>query len=320
MSVIVAQHRDVTLRAMGSTAHLIAVGDPNRCGLALRRAAQLLAELEQRWSRFLADSEVSRLNTATSPGPITVSRDTAELISLAVDGWRRTGGLFDPTMLHALIDAGYDRDLDAVVEGSCGAEASMAPVVYLPTAADRGCDRFVVDLDGCTVTRPVGVGFDPGGLGKGRAADLLCAVAMTEGIDGFMANVGGDLAAVGSAPDGAAGWAIGIPNGVVDIAAGGVATSTCLKRRWLSADGSNHHLIDTATGKPSPTAAHSVTVLAATACDAEILATALAAHGGLPDDAGVAAAMLGSAAAIITRHDGSRQEYGPVNRYVRSTS
>src|SRR2546429_593200 len=78
-----------------------------RIGL-VSRALALVDGLEARWSRFLADSEVSRLNAAAGQ-PVSVSADTIKLVSTAVDAWRLTAGRFDPTVLGDVVRAGYDR-------------------------------------------------------------------------------------------------------------------------------------------------------------------------------------------------------------------
>src|SRR4051794_8738567 len=79
----------------------------------LHDARRTIADYERRWSRFLPDSEVSQINAR--PGRWTrVSPDTFRLIEAAVTGWRIPGGRFDPTILHALLAAGYDRNFAEV--------------------------------------------------------------------------------------------------------------------------------------------------------------------------------------------------------------
>ena len=81
---------EARFRAMGSDAHVVVVGDAGLLDVARRR----VDDLEQRWSRFLPDSEISRLNRGRG-APLRVSRETIELVRRAVDGWQRTGGRFD---------------------------------------------------------------------------------------------------------------------------------------------------------------------------------------------------------------------------------
>src|SRR5579863_8411292 len=101
--------RERRFRAMGTDAHIVVVGGgPSLLDGAVAR----VAELERRWSRFLPDSEISRAN-ALSGRPLEVSAETVRLVACAVSGWRLTSGRFDPTVLPALCDAGYDRDFRA---------------------------------------------------------------------------------------------------------------------------------------------------------------------------------------------------------------
>ena len=41
-----------------------------------------------------------------------VSADAVLLVERAVEAWRLTGGSFDPTVLGAMLRAGYDRSFD----------------------------------------------------------------------------------------------------------------------------------------------------------------------------------------------------------------
>src|SRR5689334_21184142 len=146
---------EARIRAMGSAVHVIVVG--GRPGL-VARAVALIDGLEARWSRFLPDSEVTRLNeTAGRPCPVTP--DTVLLVRRAIEGWRLTGGRFDPTVLGAVVRAGYDRSFDA-----------LGPFPTATSVLGLGCDGLTVDERAGTITLPFGVGFDPGGIGKGLAA------------------------------------------------------------------------------------------------------------------------------------------------------
>ena len=142
---------EARFRAMGSDAHVVIVGDPVLLDVARRR----VDDLEQRWSRFLPDSEISRLNRGRG-APLRVSRETIELVRRAVDGWQRTGGRFDPTVLGDLVRAGYDRPFEAVV---------VKPGVGV-SALRRDCGGIRLDVDASTVQLPAHTGFDPGGIGK----------------------------------------------------------------------------------------------------------------------------------------------------------
>jgi thiamine biosynthesis lipoprotein len=257
---------------MGTWAHVVVVGGPTG---ALGRARSRIEQLEGRWSRFRPDSEVSRLNRAGGR-PLVVSADTVTLVSRALSGRRATGGLFDPTLLGPLVEAGYDRSFELVARRSPAA-GGRRPA----EAGGRGCSgrsAVAVDERVGTVALPSGTGFDAGGIGKGLAADLVVADLLAHGATGACVNLGGDLRAEGDGP-----WTVDVadpfdgrrrPVARLSFDAGGVATSSCLRRTWWHDGTARHHLIDPATGRPSGTDVAAVTVLTGDAWRAEVLATA----------------------------------------------
>ena len=118
---------------------------------------------------------------------------------------------------------------------------------------------------------PLGTTLDSGGIGKGLAADIVCEFALAEGAWGVMAELGGDIVVAGEAPDGVA-WALGRRGSVRHDTApdhrahdrGAIVTSSQRKRRFVTADGERHHLIDPATGSSVVTRIQTATVIAAT--------------------------------------------------------
>src|SRR5947208_3323900 len=83
---------ETRFRAMGSDVHVVVVGDHRLLDMARTR----IDDLEQRWSRFIPGSEIDRLN-AKRGTPVDVSDETFLLVRRALEGWRATGGRFDPT-------------------------------------------------------------------------------------------------------------------------------------------------------------------------------------------------------------------------------
>jgi thiamine biosynthesis lipoprotein len=265
---------------MGTRARVELVGGDDT---AIFEARALIYDCERRWSRFLADSEVSALNAADGR-PVVLSADTAELLHEATSWWRATDRSFDPTVLAALRDAGYVRSL---VHGA-------GPI---GTGADvPGCDGVRIDLCTGLVQAPRGVGFDLGGIGKGAAVDraIELLVPMSRGA---LVDLGGDLRVHGEPPTGS-GWPIGVEDvrtgdaaALLWLASGAVATSTTLRRRWSDGQRSAHHLIDPATGRPTEGDLVAVTVVAGRATGAEVLAKAA-----------VVAGTVAAARVLLERH------------------
>ncbi len=265
---------DLTFAAMGTDAHVVVVG--GSAGLA-ERARRRIAELEQRWSRFLPHSEVSRLTRAAGAA-VPVSAETRELVERAVAAWELTGGRFDPTVLGAVIRAGYDRPFDELRDDLAAAPRSAA-------RSPLGFGTGAIEIRDDTVRLPVGCGFDPGGLGKGLAADIVVDELRADGAQGACVNLGGDVRVDGISPDGNA-WTIAIEHPALDEAIarvglrrGATATSSTLRRRWDVAGEPRHHLIDPATGEPSTSDLTFVTVVTGHAWAAEVLAKAVLLRG-----------------------------------------
>jgi thiamine biosynthesis lipoprotein len=260
---------EIVFDAMGSTAQVIVVGGPIDAADTARRR---IDQLEARWSRFRPTSEVSLL-TEHAGDWVEVSADTVALVERSIEAWHLTGGSFDPTVLGDVIRAGYDGSFETI-----------------HTAPHNGRSRLLlgctdIAIAGSRVRLPADTGFDPGGIGKGLAADLVVDEAIEAGVEGICVNLGGDLRVWGEAPGGG-GWTVAVghewsPDPVVDLGLrrGAVATSTTLRRHWQVDGEARHHLIDPMTGLPSNSDLTSVTAIASIGWAAEVLAKAVLLRG-----------------------------------------
>lgn len=267
---VVAETRFPT---MGNTGHVVVVAhDDATAERLLVRAREWASLLEASWSRFIPTSDVSRLNTARGRS-VRISADTEVLIRHLVAAFDATDGLFDPFVLPALLAAGYDRSL-------AGDGAASCPATTRPQGTPR--DKVVLEsIGGQTWCRLLdGATIDPGGLGKGLAADIIAERLVLEGALGTLVSMGGDIRCVGTSPD-AAGWVVDIealshpslgPTTVV-LSSGAIATSSTYAKRWHN----GHHIIDPSSGLPTKHDDKSLrmaSVVASSAVWAEVFATA----------------------------------------------
>ena len=282
---------------MGTDVDLIVGG--GGAGDLVERAARRIRELERRWSRFDPHSEISALNR--SGRPTAVSEETFELIERAVTGWRLTGGAFDPTVLEAVAALGYDRDF-ASLGGVSGSRS---------TGPSRGCGGTVLSRETRVVSLPDGVGKDPGGIGKGLAADMVARDLMRAGARGCCVNIGGDLRVEGRAPGGGP-WTVEVED---PLAGGGrvaclrirrgAATTSCRTRRtWATRNGARHHLVDPSTGDSADSGVAAVTVVSGLAWKGEVLSKAAFVAGARD---GLALVERHGAAGLIVDDDGCVQ-------------
>jgi len=233
------------------------------------RARDLVIELEQRWSRFLTDSEISALNGR--PGRVTlVSPSTYRLISSGQTGNDATGGWYNPLMLDQLEGHGYRRSWcqrSAVPDQRPITPGSTEPVVAYPELS--------------AVRLPEGTRFDPGGIGKGMAADMVAEYCLEQGATTVSVELGGDLRVAG-VPWYGPQWRVAVANPFdrdQEIAAftpteGAVTTSTTNLKVWSHKTTSYHHLLDPTTGYPANSDLVSVTTCSSMAWWSEVAAKA----------------------------------------------
>jgi thiamine biosynthesis lipoprotein len=252
---------------MASDVHIITTDAP---ASAIRTAVSLLAQLEQRWSRFLPDSDISQLNAAHGR-PVAVDPHTLTLIAAMIEGHHATAGRYDPTVLPILIADGYRSSV-----------TDPSNVTVIPSTATHAgtMHGIIVNGERRTVTMPVGVVLDPGGIGKGLAADLVVAQLLADGAAGALVDIGGDLSCAGAPPD-TDGWIVTVEDpddpgaDVLTFATtgGGVATSSTRSRRWIAGGDTHHHIIDPGSGAMASTDLAAVTVVAPAGWLAEAHAT-----------------------------------------------
>lgn len=224
---------------------------------ALRATRAWIARMHDRLTRFDPASELSRFNRSGG-GWIPVSPELEALLRVALAAYEDSGGLVHAGILPALLAAGYTRDLAAGPTPRTALQVVVPPLPEL-LAVRRGEARLAP-----------GGAVDLGGLAKGWLADRAIERIGTNAL----ANLAGDLAAIGDGPDGAAGpegpgWPVGFGGTTVLLRDGGAATSGTAGRRWGEG---LHHLIDPRTGAPADSDLVEVSVLAATATEAEVLA------------------------------------------------
>lgn len=262
-------------RAVGTACSAAVTAGPRdgrRARRALAAAVAEVAACERALSRFDPASDLSRLNGAAGAWTA-VDRRLVHALSLAARAREDTGGRFDPTVLPALVAAGYDRSFEQLAERP----ARRAP-------GWRAGAVIEVDEEAGRVRLEPGAGVDLGGIGKGyAAARALDAMADAwPGLPGGLVDLGGDLALRGATPD-AGPWRVAVADprrpgrtlGTLLLGSGGVATSGRDVRRF-GLGGSLHHLIDPATGEPARPGPLAVTVVAPDAAEAEVHATVLA--------------------------------------------
>jgi len=247
-------------RAMNTTVMLAAEG--TQAAKGMHETKNFIDECEQRFSRFLAASELSELNCSAGNW-LQVSDELMDMVQTSM-----TNGLFDPSILPDLKLVGYDRSMD---------EIRATGAAILPHASNRtsrpALHQIQFALADNRVLLPRGVEIDQ----IGRATHLLRSYS-----DVCAVSAGGDILFTGHPFDGMD-WDVNLedprdPTQILvrlRIPPGAVATSSITKRTWLQGEKVRHHLIDPRTGESAKTNWLSVTIITPDILTAEVYAKVL---------------------------------------------
>ena len=259
-----AQPLERTFFAMDTvmTLRLYEGGDEN----TLDQAEARVRELEGLWSVTDGASEISTLN---HDGSAELSPETAELLGAALDMCRRTDGALDISTYPVLRAWGFTTGEYSVPGGE--AIAALLPLV----------DYGRVALEAGAAALPPGMEIDLGSVAKGYTGDALAALLKQGGAASALLDLGGNIQAVGSKPDGSP-WRVAIRDpagdgniGVVEVVDQAVVTSGGYER-YFEEDGVRYwHIIDPATGWPARSGLASVTVVGESGLLCDGLSTAL---------------------------------------------
>ncbi len=262
-----------SLRALGTTA-LIAVTAPETLQTARKVLVRELRAFDLACSRFRTDSELAAVNRFAGTA-VAVSTRLRDAVRCALHAAELTDGLVDPTVGRAMRLAGYDRTFLRI-------ELRDGRLVRPSFERAGRWGEIELDDDRGTVRIPVGVELDLGATAKALVADRVATVAALETGAGVLVSIGGDIAVAGDAPDG--GWTVGIANDHatpfdqigcrIALASGGLASSGTRVRRWATAAGELHHILDPRTGRPAGGPWITASVAAASCVDANTASTA----------------------------------------------
>ena len=258
---------ETSLFAMNTYMTFTAYGE--NAQVALDESVELIQTMESRWSVTDDESEIYRANHSGGQ-TVSVSEETAELISFALEMAEKTEGALDPTIYPALTAWGFTTDSKQVPSSEQIAQSLQ----------NIGYDR--IELEGARLTVPEGMELDLGAVGKGYTADLVTEVLNEYDVESAIISLGGNVHAVGSRPDGSD-WRIGIHApwedgnlGVLEISNAAVVTSGGYENYFEGEDGNIYwHILNPSTGYPANSGLQAVTIIGKEGRQCDALSTAL---------------------------------------------
>jgi len=188
--------------------------DPEYARQAAWAAFDVSGRLEQELSRFIENSDISRINSLAAGESVRVNRWTMESLELARLAWAETAGAFDISL-----GTGLDR-------------LSLDPR-RLEVRANAG-----------------GARLDLGGIGKGYAVDRMAEVLAEWGVERAVVHGGFSSVLALEAPEGSEGWPLTMST--PDGAATAPFVFFQARHMAFSASGTQKgdHIVDPRTGQP----------------------------------------------------------------------
>lgn len=252
-----------TIIAMGTVVNVKAIGSG---------AEQTASDVEEKINEIedsmlswrVSGSDINRINTSAG-SPVSVSKDTANIISQALSVSDDCNGVFDVTIgkITQLWDFGGDNQR---------VPSNEEIYSFLPFVGAES-----VAVSGNTVTIGKNQSLDLGAVGKGAACDMIKSVLSTSKIKSAVISVGGSLLLYGKKA-----FTIGIVNPADDTKSMGtlklsdicVSTSGSYEKNFTENSVTYHHILDARTGYPADSNLSSVTVVCSSGLLSDALSTA----------------------------------------------
>ena len=222
-------------------------------------ALDWIRDFELQYSRFIADSELSRINAAAGGAVVAISDEFSKMLDLCDLVHVHSKGVIDPTSLP--LTQLWDRAEKSQVVPSAEDLAKTLHVV--------GWGQVERTPGGVRLPHP-GMSLDFGGFGKEYAVDRLVQIAGDFGISDLLVDLGRDIATRGRPPD-FSHWVIGVEDALtldkplLRAALSGLSmASSGNYRRYRTISGNRYgHQIDPRTGETASTEIDAVTCIAA---------------------------------------------------------
>ena len=260
------------LKLMGNHFEISAVSDNEGvAGEFIDAGIKEIQRIEKLLTTFNEESETSLINKYAGLSPVSVSRETFDIIERSIRISRVTQGSFDIT--YGSIDKrlwNFDVNMKELPDKET-ARKMVRLINYR---------NIILDDENCTVflkEKGMRIGF--GGIGKGYAAERARYVMKAAGAESGIVNASGDLTTWGLQPGGKP-WTIGIANpnvsnelfSYLDITDMAIATSGNYEKFVMINGKKYSHTIDPRTGLPV-SGIKSVTIITLNAEIADAMAT-----------------------------------------------
>lgn len=228
-----------------------------------------VAQFEARYSRFIRDSLINRINVAAGEHWVEIDPQTELILNQCQQLFFSTRSAFDPTALPLIQLWNWKADPPIIP-----ADSAIAAARELV-----GWNK-ILRRPGEILLPQKGMGLDLGGIGKEYAVDCVMEMASRRGLPNVLVDFGQDVRACGHAPD-KPHWLIGLEDATqpgkcwtgVAVTNDAVASSGDYQRNFQFNGRRYGHIIDPRTGYPAHNDVRAASVIAPSCTIAGLLST-----------------------------------------------
>ncbi len=264
-----------TFPVMGTIAQLAVVDrDPRHANAAIDAAAAELLWVERVMTRFNDTSDIGRANLFASRDGVTITPETALVVGEALRWSAALDGRYDPAIgaVSKLWDVKNRHEPPSDDRVRELADRNFHRAVEVGTYQRNPSLRY----------HDAGAKLDLGSIAKGYGVDRAVRALRRMGVEHAVVVAGGDLYALGHAPDGGD-WQIGVQSpdderataGTIPLSDRAVATSGTYRQFFRYRGRRYHHIMDPSTASPRVTTMRSLTIVADSVMHADAATTAL---------------------------------------------
>jgi thiamine biosynthesis lipoprotein len=266
-------------RTMGTTYHIkVVTGAAGSVTGLKEKIDRRLAQINQVFSTYIKDSEISRFNSLKQAREkFRVSDDFIKVMRVAAEIYQLSEGAWDGTV-NPLVDLwGF---------GPTQRLPKKPPAAEINALKQKiGFDRIRVEEPNFLVKKMAAVTLDLNSIAKGFAVDQISELLPNAGFENYLVEIGGEVYAAGVRADGKK-WRVGINRPQKDAAFDEVYKAVSIQNRAFATSGDYRnffeidgvrysHVIDPRTGYPVSNGVVSVSIIAGNCTLADGLATAI---------------------------------------------
>lgn len=235
----------------------------------VNKAMDEINRLETVLSAEKQESDIYKLNET---GSGTLSTDTKDIVSKALEINKTTNGAFDISIYPLMVKWGFTTQKYNV--------PSKNEISKLLKDVDSS--KIIFDEKSGNIKLKENMKIDLGGIAKGYTSSRVMQIFKECGVKSGLVSLGGNVQALGTKTDGTA-WQIAIENpdkssdyiGVVSVKDKAVITSGGYERYFEKNGKTYHHILDPETGYPAESGLKSVTIVSDDGTLADALSTSL---------------------------------------------